>query len=58
MRIAIDGALSNGEVGLLVDEPVLLNEPEGVLCLTADQWSSLIQQRAAAGRPLHLAEVR
>ncbi|WP_293716352.1 hypothetical protein [Stenotrophomonas sp. UBA7606] len=58
MLIAIEGALSNGEIGLLVDEPVLLSEPEGVLCLTADQWSSLIQQRAAAGRPLHLCEVR
>lgn len=58
MLTAIDGSLSNGEVGLLIDEPLLLIEPDGVLCLSADQWSSLIQQRRDAGRPLHLAEVR
>lgn len=58
MLISIDGALSNCEVGPLVDDPMLVSELEGLLCLTSDQWFSLIQQRQAAGRPLHLAEVR
>lgn len=58
MLIDIDGSLNNGEVGPLVDEPLLTTELDGLLCLTTDQWASLIRQRRAAGRQLHLSEVR
>ena len=50
--------LGNTEVGELLQEPVLFGCSTADLVLTSDQWSSLIQQRRAAGRPLHLAEVR
>lgn len=50
--------VGDADIGVLLDEPLI----EGVAgfepCLTSDQWSSLIQQRQAVGRPLHLAEVR
>ncbi|MGR4895005.1 hypothetical protein ACIPR8_06985 [Stenotrophomonas sp. LARHCG68] len=48
----------NAEIGALLDEPLIEGAEGFEPCLTADQWFSLIQQRQAAGRPLHLCEVR
>jgi len=50
--------LGNAEIGVLLDEPLLEGADGFLPTLTSDQWASLLQQRAAAGRPLHLAEVR
>jgi len=50
--------IGSAEIGVLLDEPLIEGSPDFEPVLTSDQWASLIQQRAAAGRPLHLAEVR
>lgn len=56
--VPLDGALGNAEIAELLDEPLMEGAAGFEPSLTSDQWSSLIQQRQAAGRPLHLAEVR
>ena len=56
--VVLDSNLSNSEVGELLNGQLLDNVDTQPLCLTSDQWSSLIQQRQAAGRPLHIVEVR
>jgi hypothetical protein len=50
--------LSNADIGVLLDDPLIEGAAGFEPCLTSDQWSSLLQQRRATGRPLHLAEVR
>lgn len=50
--------LSNAEIGALLDYPLIEGAAGFEPVLTSDQWASLLQQRRAAGRPLHLAEVR
>ncbi|MGV8959222.1 MAG: hypothetical protein ACOH1V_02385 [Stenotrophomonas sp.] len=50
--------LGNADVGELLQDPILSGCATTELVLTSDEWASLIQQRRAAGRPLHLAEVR
>lgn len=50
--------LGNADIGVLLDSPLIEGAAGFEPCLTSDQWSSLIQQRQAAGRPLHLCEVR
>ena len=50
--------LGNAEIGGLLDEPLIAGADGFHPVLTSDEWASLLQQRAAAGRPLHLAEVR
>ena len=49
--------LGNADVGVLLDEPLIDGAAGFEPVLTSDQWASLLQQRRAAGRPLHLAEV-
>ncbi|MFC6351255.1 hypothetical protein H7691_06615 [Stenotrophomonas sp. CW117] len=49
--------LGNADIGVLLDEPVIDGYPDADFVLTSDEWASLLQQRRAAGRPLHLAEV-
>ncbi len=49
--------LGNADIGVLLDEPLIEGAAGFELVLTSDQWVSLLQQRRAAGRPLHLAEV-
>lgn len=56
--LTVGADLSNGEIGVLLDEPLIEGAAGFEPCLTSDQWSSLIQQRQTVGRPLHLAEVR
>ena len=50
--------LSNAEIGALLDYPLIEGAAGFEPVLTSDQWASLLQQRRAACRPLHLAEVR
>ncbi len=55
--IPLDCALSNGEVGCLVDiELIEARHPDG-LSLSADQWASLHGQRRDVGRALRWWEV-
>lgn len=56
--ISLPCGLDNAEIGALLDEPLIEGAAGFEPCLTSDQWSSLIQQRKAIGRPLHLVEVR
>lgn len=49
--------LGNADIGVLLDEPLIEGAAGFEPVLTSDQWASLLQQRRAAGRPLHLAEV-
>ncbi|WP_282266529.1 hypothetical protein [Stenotrophomonas sp. PS02298] len=56
--IPLPDDVGNTEISVLLDEPLIEGAAGFEPCLTSDQWSSLIQQRQAAGRPLHLAEVR
>jgi hypothetical protein len=49
--------LENGDIAVLLDEPLIEGAAGFEPVLTSDQWSSLLQQRRATGRPLHLAEV-
>lgn len=56
--LVIADDLSNAEIGALLDGPLIEGAAGFQPALTSDQWSSLLQQRQAAGRPLHLAEVR
>jgi len=53
----ISDDLGNADIGVLLDDPLIEGAAGFEPCLTSDQWSSLLQQRRAAGRPLHLAEV-
>ena len=53
----LDPHLGNGEVGVLLDAPLLLNPPDEDLVLTSDQWASLLLAGRAAGRAVHFAEV-
>lgn len=55
--VRLDSALRNTEVGVLLDAPLLDPMPVSELCLTSDEWASLLAQRAQAGRPLHFVEV-
>lgn len=55
---ALADDIGNADIGVLLDEPLIEGAEGFEPCLTTDQWSSLIQQRQAAGRPLHLVEVR
>lgn len=55
--ICLDPELDAGEVGGLVDEPVIASRHPDGMALSADQWAALRQQRQAAGRPLHWWEV-
>lgn len=48
----------SAETGVLLDEPLIEGAAGFEPVLTSDQWFSLIQQRQATGRSLHLAEVR
>ncbi len=50
--------LGNADIGALLDEPLIADAAGLDPVLTSDQWASLLQQRRAAGRPLHLCEVR
>jgi hypothetical protein len=50
--------LGNAEISALLDEPLIDGAAGFEPMLTSDQWASLLQQRRATGRPLHLAEVR
>ncbi|KRG43206.1 hypothetical protein ARC78_07515 [Stenotrophomonas pictorum JCM 9942] len=50
--------LGNADIGVLLDEPLIEGAAGFEPVLTSDQWSSLLQQCRAAGRPLHLCEVR
>lgn len=55
--IPLSPELSNGEVGNLVDVPLMDTlHPDGI-ALSQDEWSGLLSQRQAAGRPLHWWEV-
>ena len=55
--VRLDSALRNTEVGVLLDVPLLDPMPDSELCLTSDEWVSLLAQRAQAGRPLNFVEV-
>lgn len=50
--------LGNADIGVLLDSPLIEGAADFEPELSSDQWCSLIQQRQAAGRPLHLCEVR
>lgn len=54
--VRLDSNLSNTEVGVLLDAPLLDPMPDSELCLTSDEWVSLLAQRAQAGRPLNFVE--
>lgn len=56
--IPLPDDVGNAEISVLLDEPLIEGAAGFEPVLTSDQWSSLIQQRQATGRPLHLAEVR
>ncbi len=56
--IPLTGDLGNADIGILLDRPLIEDAAGFEPVLTSDQWFSLLQQRRAAGRPLHLAEVR
>lgn len=56
--VPLDSNLGNAEVGVLLDAPLLDPMPDAGLCLTSDEWASLLAERTRAGHPLHFAEVR
>jgi len=55
--IVLDDCLGGGELGSLVGTPIYSNADEADLCLTADEWASLLTRRRQVGWPLHFAEV-
>ncbi|WP_282270032.1 hypothetical protein [Stenotrophomonas sp. PS02298] len=56
--IPLTDEMGNAEVGVLLDAPLLEPMPDSELCLTSDEWVSLLAERTRAGHPLHFAEVR
>lgn len=56
--IPLPSGADSAEIGELLDTPLIDGAAGFEPVLTSDQWASLLQQRRAAGRPLHLSEVR
>lgn len=55
--IELDAALTNGEVGELVDCVILVTRHPDGAALTSDGWAQLHRERQASGRPFHWWEV-
>jgi len=53
----LNDSLDAGELATLIGTPIFDNADQADLCLTADEWATVVQRRRAVGWPLHFVEM-